>query len=62
MTAAGQWEARRMDYGRGRWAAFHPAGYWTIPARYGRQAAEREAERLNRELWARHRAYEGVTG
>lgn len=43
------WEARRMDYGRGRWAAFHPAGYWSIQASYGKRAAEREARRLNKE-------------
>lgn len=49
---ASQWEARRMDYGRGRWAAFHPAGYWTIPAHYGYQAAKRLAKRLNRECHA----------
>jgi hypothetical protein len=41
------WEARRMEYGHGRWAAFHPLGYWAVPSRYGRKAAEAEARRRN---------------
>lgn len=45
-----KWEARKMEYGKGRWAAFHPRGYWTIPAYYGKKAAERLARKLNAQV------------
>ncbi len=48
MASNAAWRAQRMDYGRGRWAAFHPRGYWSIPARYGLRAAMAEANRRNK--------------
>jgi len=42
---------RDQDTGRSRWATFdYVARVWYFPERYGREAAERLANRLNREI------------
>jgi hypothetical protein len=37
------------DAERARWAVLGPTGCYTFPARYGQAAAERLAERMNRD-------------
>lgn len=44
-------QQHRDSEGRYRWAVLHhPTGVWYFPTRYGRLAAQRLANRLNKEI------------